>query len=792
MATIGSLSVKLGLVTVEWDKATDKAKQQAKQLQAAFNDLTADVKKLGDAWKTLGGSIGVGSVGLTALIAKTADFADQIGDLSKAFGISTGFALQFNNALQQAGSSGQAASKIITKLFENIESAKEGNQQAVDQFRNLGISFSEIKKLSPEDAIKKVFAQLSQIEDPIKRVDQMRKAFGKGGLGLDVEQVSALLEGGIGKWEKYGQQLQKVANVKDNLAASLDNLLISFSQFIGPLTRDGTVSVEKFTGALAGMFAYFVASRIVAAATAMMEIVAAIRAATAASVAFNLATAGTPIGLLLKLGAMGVGAAVYASQTGAFERNPQNKPGANATYGQEPPSLSAETEANNPAVVAAVASSVSGSDETTLQEAAAQMGLLVERTKTANMAALAGVSIWDDYGRKITQLNNEYTLGLAQIKQKQAEINNQHKDSPILLGIETAKLKEQEKQLKINLDLRKKELQEAKILAEYEQAKAQRLIFANEYARAQADIQARIFEDAKYGLDVKKQELSYAEELAKIELEISTASSSSKQSSLAILTSQASIAKLKAELQSLPAYVDAEYGQELSKEDEANNRKRENIQKQINFEQQRHELRMNNFEIERTFDYGWEKSMNEFLDQSTNAAKMASDSFGSIVSNMESALTNFVRTGKMSFKDLTKSIIQDLLLIQMKAQLSGIFRMFGSFFGGNPIGASGYSDLGTFNSLMAAGGLANGGTAQAGDMHLVGERGPELFVPRSTGTVIPNEKLGSLGGSTTVNNYNIQAIDVKSFEERIMGSSNAIWAANIYAQKRLPLGAGRM
>jgi hypothetical protein len=38
MAVIGSLSVKLGLVTVEWDQATQKAKQQAKQLQGAFTD----------------------------------------------------------------------------------------------------------------------------------------------------------------------------------------------------------------------------------------------------------------------------------------------------------------------------------------------------------------------------------------------------------------------------------------------------------------------------------------------------------------------------------------------------------------------------------------------------------------------------------------------------------------------------------------------------------------------------------------------------------------------------------
>lgn len=44
--------------------------------------------------------------------------------------------------------------------------------------------------------------------------------------------------------------------------------------------------------------------------------------------------------------------------------------------------------------------------------------------------------------------------------------------------------------------------------------------------------------------------------------------------------------------------------------------------------------------------------------------------------------------------------------------------------------------------------LAKGGTANAGRMHLVGEHGPELFVPGMTGSVVPNGALG--GGSFTI------------------------------------------
>jgi len=49
--------------------------------------------------------------------------------------------------------------------------------------------------------------------------------------------------------------------------------------------------------------------------------------------------------------------------------------------------------------------------------------------------------------------------------------------------------------------------------------------------------------------------------------------------------------------------------------------------------------------------------------------------------------------------------------------------------------------------------LASGGHAQGGSPYIVGERGPELFVPSGSGTVIPNNKLGS-GGVTIQQNIN--------------------------------------
>lgn len=69
---------------------------------------------------------------------------------------------------------------------------------------------------------------------------------------------------------------------------------------------------------------------------------------------------------------------------------------------------------------------------------------------------------------------------------------------------------------------------------------------------------------------------------------------------------------------------------------------------------------------------------------------------------------------------------------------------------------------GISNAIMGAFGfLAEGGPAKAGSPYIVGERGPELFVPGTSGTVIPNDRMGQAGGGVggpTVNiSYNIQS-----------------------------------
>ena len=52
---------------------------------------------------------------------------------------------------------------------------------------------------------------------------------------------------------------------------------------------------------------------------------------------------------------------------------------------------------------------------------------------------------------------------------------------------------------------------------------------------------------------------------------------------------------------------------------------------------------------------------------------------------------------------------------------------------------------GFFKSIFTTGipGRAIGGSVQSGSPYMVGERGPELFVPSRSGSIVPNNKMGS-------------------------------------------------
>jgi len=100
---------------------------------------------------------------------------------------------------------------------------------------------------------------------------------------------------------------------------------------------------------------------------------------------------------------------------------------------------------------------------------------------------------------------------------------------------------------------------------------------------------------------------------------------------------------------------------------------------------------------------------------------------------LERGLLSAIRRGSLGFEDLKQAAFRALDQIAAQAIQTGLGSIFGSGSGGGIGGLLG----GALGGLFGLPGRATGGPVSPGRGYLVGERGPELFLPTSAGRVEP-------------------------------------------------------
>ena len=114
------------------------------------------------------------------------------------------------------------------------------------------------------------------------------------------------------------------------------------------------------------------------------------------------------------------------------------------------------------------------------------------------------------------------------------------------------------------------------------------------------------------------------------------------------------------------------------------------------------------------------------------------------IRSLEDAMVDLIsgtRSAKDAFADMARSIIRDIIRMQVQQNITQpLNTAISGFF--NPVGGGG-----------GGGGKAIGGAVQAGKPYMVGERGAEMFVPNQSGAIVPNNRLG--GGNGVIINQTI-------------------------------------
>jgi Lambda phage tail tape-measure protein (Tape_meas_lam_C) len=159
------------------------------------------------------------------------------------------------------------------------------------------------------------------------------------------------------------------------------------------------------------------------------------------------------------------------------------------------------------------------------------------------------------------------------------------------------------------------------------------------------------------------------------------------------------------------------------------------------------------------------------LPETTRYAQQAMDSFKnadqvltSFAGNVESAFGDIAtgsKTAAEAFKSLADSIIRDLVRMTIRMAVTGpILKSIGELF---PAGISPTEFGNPF-------GRQHGGPVRAGSPYVVGEHGPELFVPRSSGQIVPNQPTsrgGTMGGTAiTINNYTARDTETRQSSQQ--------------------------
>ena len=132
---------------------------------------------------------------------------------------------------------------------------------------------------------------------------------------------------------------------------------------------------------------------------------------------------------------------------------------------------------------------------------------------------------------------------------------------------------------------------------------------------------------------------------------------------------------------------------------------------------------------------------------SQDVAQMRSNFDGTLVDGfaragnvLERGLLAAIRKGGVGFEDLQRTALSALDQIAAKALHLGLEQIFGG--AGSAGGGLGGVLGGALGAVLGLPGRATGGPVSPGRGYLVGERGPELFVPTSAGRI----ETGAPGG----------------------------------------------
>ena len=746
MATIDQYKIK---IDVDGQNKVDDLSKSTKNATKDLQTLEDQAKKTEQAFNTLGNGLqkaGNIAAAALALIGGTAlRTADEMNDLGDAFGLNAGFVKGLAQSLEEAGGKFDGVGKVLMNFYKSLDEVANLNLDTQEAFKELGITLKDLETKTNIQIFEQVIEKLAGMEQGAARTALGIKIFGKEFANIDPAKLQEILQ--TKDFAKLEAEMMKAAAATAAMEKNFRMLQDAFLRFIEPFlggAQDMTLTAEEADKAIKILAATFALAFGATAVAGVIKMAAAIKqvASAAALLAKN------PILRAAALGTLAVGG-IFAGKS-LFEDEPA---------------------AEDPAA----------KKEKDLVKAKEQEKTIGQIIAVQQQAAADAQQRTFDLQNETTKAALEYQKainGTANLTKQEADkakirYETERQLKTDLANIDAKITEEQNKKGYVNQELiATYEKQKETITAQAQESYKQKII-----ALAQQELERSRVVDLQnqLGLMQQQSEKTVAMKDAELARQVITGEITEKQKAqqLELIKIQESGALKELQLaKQIAAEKDDIKKKELQNELD---RVRAATDFAINEERRKREEQK---ALEQSYTAGVVKGLEQIADQFkpiNMAQKAVSDTWGTI----SNAVDTFVTTGKFKFSDFARQVVADLAKMIIKAQLFKAIQATLGFFG------------------IPLPGLAAGGPAQAGQPYIVGEKGPELFVPKNAGTVIPNNQL-SQGATNAVatgavnapitnnyNTYNINAVDAKSVAQLFAENRKSLLGATEMARKEM-------
>lgn len=179
-------------------------------------------------------AFGAGTSAVANGLIDLEDRVETLGNTADKLGVSFEFIQTLEEAGRRSGVGIEFVSSAFGRLQKTLAGADEESKAATSALAKLGVSFSDLENISPQEQIRLIGEKLQGIEDPAKRTAAAMQIFGKSGADLipffnnltpaadDIERLGrALTEIDRGRIDDFGAGIDALGVATQGLGQTL-------------------------------------------------------------------------------------------------------------------------------------------------------------------------------------------------------------------------------------------------------------------------------------------------------------------------------------------------------------------------------------------------------------------------------------------------------------------------------------------------------------------------------------------------------------------------------------------